>query len=229
MISYTLRYLNELFQPLELSRLQFDLSGRRSDRSHSSHSQSSVGPEELPETIPPPPPITVTKVNQALQPSTIPASKNVATNNANIPIRMTGNTTSGLPRRQQPPSTPRVVEEAEVERQVPATPPFPQIRGEHMERLFFSAPPHDQKTCHACHRRKSMPPHSAGTPQWLRKATRDLANGGSCPIELDQQHADGQDDHLPPQTAIVRVVKELEDDFAHYKAYVGNAADTPLL
>ena len=41
--------------------------------------------------------------------------------------------------------------------------PFPQIRGGHLERLFFSAPEHNAKTCMVCHRRRRRP----DSPSWI--------------------------------------------------------------
>ena len=46
------------------------------------------------------------------------------------------------------------------------TSPFPQIRGTHLERLFFSAPEHNVQTCAACHRKKRAM-HESQTPSLL--------------------------------------------------------------
>jgi len=106
--------------------------------------------------------------------------------------------------------------------------PFPQIRGEHMERLFFSAPPHDERTCTACHRKKHPSP---GTPTWLRTMQKDkVARERNVPVaerehevEVDQNVEER--DRPPPQTVLTKVLRELEDDFAHYKSIYCELAD----
>ena len=44
---------------------------------------------------------------------------------------------------------------------------------------------------------------------------------GTAAVNLDFLNRDSRDGHLPPQTVLVRVLRELEDDFTHYKGYVG--------
>jgi hypothetical protein len=39
-------------------------------------------------------------------------------------------------------------------------------------------------------------------------------------VNLDFLNGDAKNDRLPPQTVLVRVLRELEDDFTHYKGYV---------
>jgi hypothetical protein len=127
--------------------------------------------------------------------------------------------------------------------------PFPQIRGEHLERLFFSAPEHNAKTCTVCYRRR----HRTGSSSWLyskksipaRNAAEEedegFGEGSDGAVDMDRQVKDNkgkQRDHvifskdpghwrqagrkegLPPQTVVARVIRELEDDFTHYKRYV---------
>ena len=81
-----------------------------------------------------------------------------------------------------------------------------------MERLFFSAPPHDERTCTACHRKKSASP---GTPSWLRAAA-EKEKRATLPARIESIADDG--DKPPPQTVLTKVVRELEDDFTHYKS-----------
>ncbi|KAG5640635.1 hypothetical protein DXG03_007705, partial [Asterophora parasitica] len=134
--------------------------------------------------------------------------------------------------------------------------PFPQIRGTHLERLFFSAPEHNAKTCTVCHRRR---PHAADEdiePSWVPSRFRgrgapQKAEEESNAEEDDEGFAEGSEQHhdhardtagkrragervtfskepgpwreqaqrqgLPPQTVVARVIRELEDDFTHYK------------
>jgi len=120
--------------------------------------------------------------------------------------------------------------------------PFPQIRGDHLERLFFSAPEHNPKTCTVCYRRRdrrSSRPTSWSRPQGAQEdveedegyegsegaeAERVIgANKGKergyVTFSKDAAHwrKVGRANGLPPQTVVARVIRELEDDFTHYK------------
>ncbi|KAF9523879.1 hypothetical protein CPB83DRAFT_647159 [Crepidotus variabilis] len=134
--------------------------------------------------------------------------------------------------------------------------PFPRIRGEHLEKLFFSAPEHNAKTCTVCYRRRNRP-HEMASP-WSKaafntqhrpnreQATQD--DEGYCGSEgvddqkvghdkgkqrehvvfsTDPSHwqAAGAKHGLPPQTMLTRVIRELEDDFTHYKSVYVELAD----
>ena len=135
--------------------------------------------------------------------------------------------------------------------------PFPQIRGERLERLFFSAPEHNAKTCTVCYRRRHRDRPSS--PSWMkhRQHQRHQAEEEEEEEEEDEGFAEGSDDvpapaefkgkqrdigpgqghvtfsenpaywrqagqkeGLPPQTVVMRVIRELEDDFTHYKRCV---------
>ena len=121
--------------------------------------------------------------------------------------------------------------------------PFPQIRGARLERMFFSAPEHNARTCTVCHRRRHH--EAAPRPLWYpaskgRNVTVADANeedegfeegsvvengeGGNplqgTAVNLDFLSKDARNHELPPQTVLVRVLRELEDDFTHYKGYV---------
>ena len=123
--------------------------------------------------------------------------------------------------------------------------PFPQIRGARLERLFFAAPEHNVNTCSVCHRRRRREPHSDDEQQardWLRRrsdalhratVTIDARNGpqesarhtANTDFPKNPPHNgtnDGasSDPRLPPQTVLARVLRELEDDFTHYKRFV---------
>jgi hypothetical protein len=129
------------------------------------------------------------------------------------------------------------------ERQAAEETPFPQIRGARLERMFFSAPEHNARTCTVCHRRRHC--DVAQRPLWYpaskgRNVTVADANdedegfeegsvaengeGGIPPqgatVNLDFLNKDARNNDLPPQTVLVRVLRELEDDFTHYKGYV---------
>jgi len=135
--------------------------------------------------------------------------------------------------------------------------PFPQIRGAHLERLFFSAPEHNAKACTMCHRhRRRSEISSSWIPYRLRRMAEDTTDDGGEGTEDDEdegfaegpeepehqgvgvqnpngkqrEHAtprepgpwrqDTQTERLPPQTVVARVIRELEDDFTHYKRLV---------
>lgn len=116
--------------------------------------------------------------------------------------------------------------------------PFPQIRGERLERLFFSAPDHNSRSCNVCNRRKRNHEDKASgrRPSWLlgRFATDMRSRIPGVGVDCDDEgFAEGMDEEImarerrlqererdPPQTVLMRVVRELEDDFTHYKGCV---------
>ncbi|KAJ3892812.1 hypothetical protein GG344DRAFT_44628 [Lentinula edodes] len=140
--------------------------------------------------------------------------------------------------------------------------PFPQIRGERLEKLFFSAPEHNQKTCNVCCRHRG--PRGVDTrpmsPSWLpsrfaqdvnqhiHEADGDDEGFAEGSEEADQENyrdrfgrgmkRNGkqrdlgpprdtyeQRKNLPQQTVLARVIRELEDDFTHYKSVYVELAD----
>lgn len=116
--------------------------------------------------------------------------------------------------------------------------PFPQIRGERLERLFFSAPDHNVNSCNVCNRRKRNREDRANgkRPSWLlsRFAADVKSRMPGVGVDVDDEgFAEGLEEEIiargrkwqerdrdPPQTVLMRVVRELEDDFTHYKGYV---------
>lgn len=117
----------------------------------------------------------------------------------------------------------------------PAEAPFPQIRGEYLEKLFFSAPDHNADTCTVCNRRA----RAAAVRQQRKAATWSAGRRPHFEAE-DEGFAEGAEemrakkgkerageDRLPPQTVLTKVLRELEDDFTHYKGYV-SAVFCPL-
>ncbi|KII90515.1 hypothetical protein PLICRDRAFT_39079 [Plicaturopsis crispa FD-325 SS-3] len=126
--------------------------------------------------------------------------------------------------------------------------PFPQIRGENLERLFFSAPEHNADTCTVCHRRRraGSPQRSCGggrthaeedegyaegdddrdaVNRALRNATMKGKQREHVAFADGVRSQDGQQERLPPQTVLARVLRELEDDFTHYKSIYVELAD----
>ena len=93
------------------------------------------------------------------------------------------------------------------------------MRGDRLRRMFTNAPEHDEQTCTVCHRRKrtsgpgrfhSAPPD---IPEQWGAAAEDVDDEGFAEAEGVEK------DRLPPQTVLSRVLRELEDDFTHYKGY----------
>ncbi|PIL22329.1 hypothetical protein GSI_15017 [Ganoderma sinense ZZ0214-1] len=118
-------------------------------------------------------------------------------------------------------------------------PAFPQIRGARLERLFFSAPEHNAETCTVCHRRRRRRPTEVEqAASWLREHQRHRAEDTD-----DEGFVEGSEDardrrayaakaagereghRVPPQTVLARVLRELEDDFTHYKSIYVELAD----
>lgn len=121
--------------------------------------------------------------------------------------------------------------------------PFPKIRGEHLERLFFSAPEHNAKTCTVCYRRRQRPHVSPfqlkcqvssatraqreeqeeSRDDCEQRASAETTHKGkgrehvSFMQDPAHWHRVGTKQGLPPQTVVARVIREIEDDFTHYK------------
>ncbi|CAE7146329.1 unnamed protein product [Rhizoctonia solani] len=125
-------------------------------------------------------------------------------------------------------------------RSPPPSPPFPRIQGEHLERLFFSLPDHNAGTCTRCCRQRKAHPARDDRHEPARARERERAHwrlGGRPGARQDEDegyaHSEGEEDlpveidpaRPPPQTVLVKVVRELEDDFAHYKAIYVELAD----
>jgi len=122
--------------------------------------------------------------------------------------------------------------------------PFPQIRGTHLEKLFFSAPEHDKRTCNVCQRR------GPGEGDWLLSRSRTMMVTKKAKkmrktkgLQRDQTNSimtmvlawaskeKGREDAvntmeveseggLIAKTVVARVIRELEDDFTCYKGLV---------
>ncbi|KAF9267567.1 hypothetical protein L218DRAFT_1074297 [Marasmius fiardii PR-910] len=139
--------------------------------------------------------------------------------------------------------------------------PFPQIRGERLERLFFDAPDHDEKTCNVCRRKRgSGTDHRPTSPSLLpsrlgqgfdhriAREAEDEDEGFAEEEELEmagparmarrqEKQAQGRGrvpplrdsyekrKNLPQQTILARVIRELEDDFTHFKGVYVELAD----
>ncbi|TFK38989.1 hypothetical protein BDQ12DRAFT_735193 [Crucibulum laeve] len=153
-----------------------------------------------------------------------------------------------------PVTTPRTSRPTKRTGQSELETPFPQIRGERLERLFFSAPEHNAKTCTVCHRRRAHPdvsllPHRQRKdlneqnsavdededkdegfvegPEAGRSARNQWRQREHVTVSEDAGHwrRTAQKEGLPPQTVLARVIREIEDDFTHYKSIYVELAD----
>ncbi|WWC66256.1 uncharacterized protein I206_100157 [Kwoniella pini CBS 10737] len=100
--------------------------------------------------------------------------------------------------------------------------PFPSIVGDDLEAEFFSPS--------ASRKSKSKPTSIPAASAWDKEFTEtqaevrnQVASGNSQRPTSARTGLDGQE--LPPQTVLARVLRELEDDFAHYKMIYSELAD----
>jgi Centrosome localisation domain of PPC89 len=134
----------------ELDRISLELEERRSDRSR----EASDDGDRL------------RRDNRAPSPSTVARGPPMPATHAQSTSRPAAPITANSSRR---PSHGRSKPAMAADDDSSAI-PFPQIRGGHLERLFFSAPEHNAKTCTVCHRRRRRP----DSPSWIpRRANRD--------------------------------------------------------
>ncbi|KAF6741445.1 hypothetical protein DFP72DRAFT_1037363 [Ephemerocybe angulata] len=119
--------------------------------------------------------------------------------------------------------------------------PFPQIRGDRLERLFFAAPEHNPRTCTVCFRRRGPALHGEhedeeeemeGERERAEERRTRRGSGEVTEREIEEVPNDpsyfrrvGSRAGLPPQTVAMRVIRELEDDFTHYKSVYCELAD----
>ena len=91
-----------------------------------------------------------------------------------------------------------------------AEPPFPQIRGEYLERLFFSAPDHNTDTCTVCNRRsRARQGRRQSSEKWRRHAENEDEGfvEGSPKYRTkgkERERHPSDNDRLPPQTVLAR-------------------------
>ena len=222
----------------ELERISVELEERRSERSRSSSrlgsSVSSNGSHRAPSVA--------SSVGSGRNPL-IAASppERAATLDSHRQRRRQASRSSVPLMQDHRPSAPTPAHARE--RHLAGEVPFPQIRGAQLERMFFSAPEHNTKTCTVCNRRRYREvapralwyPASKGHNVTVADANDEDegfeegsvvedGEGRRAPqgaaVNLDFLNGDTRNGHLPPQTVLVRVLRELEDDFTHYKGYV---------
>ena len=229
-VGNTQRYVDDS----ELERISVELEERRSERSRSSSrlgsSVSSNGSHRAPSVA--------SSTRSARNPLiSAPPLQRAANPDKERRRQASG---SSVPPPTQDPRPPAPTPAHAREQHHAGEVPFPHIRGARLERMFFSAPEHNSKTCTVCNRRRYR--EAAPRPLWYPASKghnvtvadvndEDEGFGEGSVLEdgeglrgravnLDFLNGDAKDDHLPPQTVLVRVLRELEDDFTHYKGYV---------
>ncbi|CAK5269805.1 unnamed protein product [Mycena citricolor] len=189
----------QLSRDVELERIAADIEERRSELSHQSSQERSRAS---------------TPTRQRRRPTVEEVSEtNSMPSRAPSPVSRTA-----AVRRPAGPTPSRARAEGEPET------PFPQIRGAHLERLFFSAPEHNARSCTVCCRRREP---IQNPPSWLSRRNLERSR--------DEDEIRGENDvdykaaarkaGLPPQTLVTRVIRDLEDDFTHYKGVYVELAD----
>ena len=219
----------------ELERISVELEERRSERSRSSSrlgsSVSSNGSHRAPSVA--------SSVGSARNPLIAASPPERAATLDSHRQRRRQASRSSVPLGHDPrPSAPTPAHARE--RHLAGEVPFPQIRGAQLERMFFSAPEHNTKTCTVCNRRRyrEVAPRALWYPASKgHNVTVEDANdedegfeegsvvgdgeGRRAPqgaaVNLDFLNGEVRNGHLPPQTVLVRVLRGLEDDFTHYK------------
>ncbi|KAJ6584807.1 hypothetical protein B0H19DRAFT_1059157 [Mycena capillaripes] len=240
----------------EIARIKADVEERRSELSNGSY-----GDRERTRAQTPP---LRQQPNRAATPLVRPqqdrraAVEEVSDAGTEIPRVPTPTARAGpsQPRRPPHPARPTVPTPSRARQhshQPDPETPFPQIRGTHLERLFFSAPEHNARTCTVCCRRRG-PEAASWVPSRMKLNFR--ARMQEEESEEDEGFVEGEDvvaaerarndkragkrrepddgnnyeviarkAGLPPQTIVTRVIRELEDDFTHYKSVYVELAD----
>ncbi|KAJ7134513.1 hypothetical protein C8R44DRAFT_828990 [Mycena epipterygia] len=231
----------------ELACIAADVEERRSELSSGSYRERAQAPS---------PPVR----HQHNRRTTVEEVSDAGTEIPRIPSP-TSRAGPSQPRRPSHPARPAVPTPSRArQNQSDTETPFPQIRGAHLERLFFSAPEHNARTCTVCCRRRG-PEVPAPGASWLpSRMERDFrARMQKAREEEDSDEDEGfvegdedvdserarnrkragkrrepddanyevvaQKAGLPPQTIVARVIRELEDDFTHYKSVYVELAD----
>lgn len=97
---------------------------------------------------------------------------------------------------------------------------FPEIRGENAERLFFSVADHNARTCPTCNRQFHLKTSGVlGDMQADRERDARPRTSQQEPSRGETGSSPTVNRDRPPQTILAKVIRELEDDFAHYKRW----------
>ena len=228
----------------DLGRIAAEVEERRSNRSDGSISYNVLGS---------PSPVRITNnratVENFVEPDTRMPARQPEPSIISRPSAPTPGHASGFHDRQAVHDKDPVDSDSET--------PFPRIRGKHLENLFFSAPEHNTKTCTVCHRRRHRPHgaplwsklsdskrprtqqnnteeeqaegssgdrHGPSEPSVSKGKQREHVSFSQDPAHW---HRVGRKGGLPPQTVVARVIRELEDDFTHYKRCINFFSFSP--
>ncbi|KAI0259791.1 hypothetical protein BC834DRAFT_596013 [Gloeopeniophorella convolvens] len=237
---HTRRYVEDS----EVERISAELEERRSERSRSSSrlgsSLSSNGSRRAPSVA-----SSIGSFRHP-RPAESHPKRSVTPDGTRFPRPRAPNATSAPTSQDVRPTAPTPAHATRYPHPVDADAPFPQIRGARLERMFFSAPEHNARTCTVCHRRghreaaQQRPlwyPASRGRNVTVADASDEDEGFGEgsvsgegqlhqqAGVNLDFLSKEARHDKLPPQTVLVRVLRELEDDFTHYKGIYTELAD----
>ncbi|KAG8998311.1 hypothetical protein FRB93_013786 [Tulasnella sp. JGI-2019a] len=92
--------------------------------------------------------------------------------------------------------------------------PFPRLRGERAEKLFFDATKHDERKCRKCRsRRKGKGSRSNEEPYEEEDTGAWLAT-----FLAQKRERNPGDASMPSETMLVHLARELEDEFTHHKS-----------
>lgn len=94
----------------------------------------------------------------------------------------------------------------------------PNALGTASKRLSFCVPPHDVASCASCRRRERNQIHQDEDEGFSEDRTRSKSPR-TISLDPEQWRRDGLRADLPPQTVLARALRELEDDFSHFKRY----------
>lgn len=226
--SDTSRHSERYIDEEEVDRLSMEIEERRSERSLS---RSLGSPSRLPQSKSQPLSPLASPLRRSPAPSTSPlptAPRKIQEAQTDTPLSPVQDMRQRPNAPAQGTSTPVQVNSGPHPQETDSA-ALPEIRGSTIERLFYAAPQHDIRACSRCHRSR----RSHGVPSMssaaafvsgLKSHTSNVPSrkvgASSSPSSDREQRA--SDDNLPPQTVLARVLRELEDDFTHYKACVPN-------
>ena len=230
------RFIN----PEEIDRISADLEERRSERSSNASTSSGNGSRDMLSVMASPRAEIPCSRLRELQPRVEDEDEGQVEcqpvpGPASAPEPLT---------KLNPPTLDSRRRSKEGKKKAVSNPPFPRISAD-LERMFFSSAHHNTDACRMCQDRRSRyRAKRAGTQRKHRAAEGNKQESDSDAGELsDVSNSPGHDDvavtdegpsiedileriskdgdlrpsDIPPQTVLVRVLRELEDEFTHHK------------
>lgn len=239
----------------ELDRISLELEERRSDRSGGSLSRSHgevsdihnvfVRDDRAPSPSMAPPSMASPSVKSTSMASQVPRT---SSDDSPLPREPDASRPHEVTSRPAAPTPAHASQRPSHHRsrhgpnQKPLSTPFPQIRGGQLEQLFFSAPEHNTNTCNVCHRRNRRSEFSSWIPRRSRNVRARVEEvdeeddddegfvegpeASRGPKGKGNPSKDRERGGLPPQTVLARVLRELEDDFTHYKRFAAHVCSS---